>query len=298
MPTCWQGTYAVDHDAPIDISQQQKQYVALLQFLREEVAVKRNRTLVFRTWDTAGFTPDDPPRMHGNQSYYLAVTDQIEPHPSMYFSIKHTMLDFWRRVRFNPTIGIGHHAQVVEAEMAREYEGNGAYPNYVAGGLIEGFPEFAGTETAGEGLATAMARPGSVVRGVWTWARGGGWYGPYTLSELSPALNVFVVSQWFRAKIERRTPPAPAALVDRFVTEIAQLPADAAGLFADIAGNSTLAVLEMHYSAAADEPLHGLLVRPQPGVLGPWRFGAIWGERCPDVVWSLVASDADEQLDA
>eukprot|EP01045_Picozoa_sp_COSAG04_P006826 COSAG04_NODE_343_length_16235_cov_7.800570_2_plen_504_part_00 len=259
----WQGTYAVDHDAPIDISQQQKQYVALLQFLREEVAVKRNRTLVFRTWDTAGFTPDDPPRMHGNQSYYVAVTDQIEPHPSMYFSIKHTMLDFWRRVRFNPTIGIGHHAQVVEAEMAREYEGNGAYPNYVAGGLIEGFPEFAGTETAGQGLATAMASPGSVVRGVWTWARGGGWYGPYVLSELSPALNVFVVSQWFRAKIERRTPPAPAALVDRFVTEIAQLPTNAAGLFAAIADNSTLAVLEMHYSAAADEPLHGLLVRPK-----------------------------------
>ena len=41
--------------------------------------------------------------------------------------------------------------------------------------------------------------------------------------------------------------------------EIAQLPADATGLFASIAGNSTLAVLEMHYSAAADEPLDGRL---------------------------------------
>ena len=248
------------------------QYVELLRFLREEVAVKRNKTLVFRTWDTGGFTADDPPRMHGNLSYYRKVTDQVPPHPSLYFSIKHTMLDFWRRVRFNPTISNGIHAQIVEAEMAREYDGNGAYPHYIAAGLIDGFPEFAKTAEAENGLAAVLRRSNnggqsSVVRGVWTWARGGGWYGPYTLSEAWPALNMWVVSQWWRAQMLNGTVgtgldclASPRDYVTRFVTEIAQLPPSVEPLFHAIANESTLAVLEMHYCEAADAQLHGQLM--------------------------------------
>ena len=48
-------------------------------------------------------------------AFYLNVTNAVEPHPRLVFSIKHTALDFWRRVALNPTLGIGQHRQVVEA---------------------------------------------------------------------------------------------------------------------------------------------------------------------------------------
>ena len=45
---------------------------------------------------------------------------------------------------FNPTLGIGRHRQIVEVQCQREYEGKGAYPNYVVKGVVEGFEENAG----------------------------------------------------------------------------------------------------------------------------------------------------------
>ena len=172
------GASAVDFS--LSRSEQQRQYVKLIAFLREVVCVKHNRTLVFRTWDTAGFVKTDPPRFHGDLEYYLNVTNQVEPHAKLYFSVKHTKLDFWRWVRPNPTLNRGRHAQVVEVESEREYEGKGAYPNYIGRMVIEGFPEvrtapgpagFADLAAAG---AFDPARGGRI-RGVRVWARGGGW---------------------------------------------------------------------------------------------------------------------------
>ena len=37
--------------------------------------------------------------------YYLSVAGNIEPHPDLIFSVKHTADDFWRTIPFNPTIG-------------------------------------------------------------------------------------------------------------------------------------------------------------------------------------------------
>ena len=54
------GVQAVDFSLPF--AAQQAQYVKLISFLREVVCVKHGRTLIFRTWDTAGFggAPDEP----------------------------------------------------------------------------------------------------------------------------------------------------------------------------------------------------------------------------------------------
>ena len=68
--------------------------VALIQFLRAELCVKHSKVVVFRTWDTQ-FAP--PYRFHGGADYYLNVTNQVEPHPLLYFSVKHVQL-----VRFPP----------------------------------------------------------------------------------------------------------------------------------------------------------------------------------------------------
>ena len=54
------------------------------------------------------------PLLH-SPAFYLNVTNAVQPHPRLVFSIKHTALDFWRRVALNPTLGIGQHRQVVEA---------------------------------------------------------------------------------------------------------------------------------------------------------------------------------------
>ena len=57
------------------------------------------------------------------------------------FSIKHTALDFWRHVKVNECLTRGKHPQIIEVQCQREYEGKGAYPNYVMDGVINGFEE-------------------------------------------------------------------------------------------------------------------------------------------------------------
>jgi hypothetical protein len=60
-------------------------------------------------------------------SYYEQMTNQIPTHPQLYFSIKHSAGDFTRPAVWNPQLGTGKHAQIVEVELQREYEGKGAY---------------------------------------------------------------------------------------------------------------------------------------------------------------------------
>ncbi len=159
-------------------------FVRLIHFLRGEICVRHNKTLIFRTWDYL------PNKFHANRDYYLAVTDRIEPHPKLFFSIKHTAMDFFRRVKVNEALGQGRHPQIVEVQCQREYEGKGAYPNYVMDGIINGFEE----NTKCVGLKHLIRSP--LIQGVYTWSRGGGWYGPHLQEEFWPALNVYVISRW------------------------------------------------------------------------------------------------------
>jgi len=160
-------------------------HLILLNILRDEVCVKRGKLVFYRTWSFDGFATDP--------SYYLSVTDNIEPHPNLIFSVKHTAGDFWRTIPFNPTIGIGRHPQIVEIECQREYEAKGATPDYVLGGVIDGFEEFRGSPPP-IGLADVADNP--IFQGIWTWSRGGGWRGPYIPDELWCDLNAYVASHW------------------------------------------------------------------------------------------------------
>jgi len=162
-----------------------KDHVKLLNILREEICVKRNKKLFYRTWDFGWF--------HTEPDVYLAITDQVEPHENLVFSIKHTKGDFLRTFPFNPTLGIGKHQQIVEVQCQREYEGKGAHPNYIAEAVINGFEEYEGMEGL-KSLSDLKSNPN--FKGVWTWSRGGGWKGPYISNELWCDLNAFVLSQW------------------------------------------------------------------------------------------------------
>lgn len=165
-------------------SAQVEAYVSLLGFLREELCVRKDKQVFFRTWDIF------PDKLHARLDHYLEVTDRIEPHPKLAFSIKHTALDFWRHVKVNECLTRGNHPQIIEVQCQREYEGKGAYPNYVMDGIINGFEE----NRVKIGLSNLIGNP--KILGVYSWSRGGGWYGPYITNELWPDLNSFVLARF------------------------------------------------------------------------------------------------------
>ena len=182
------GNGAVEYGDP---AEEKKAFVELIRFLREEICVRHNKYCVFRTWD---YYPD---KFHSDKAYYLDVTDRIEPHDKLFFSIKYTALDFWRYVRMNPCLGEGKHRQIIEVQCQREYEGKGAYPMYTMEGVINGFPE----NEEKKGLRDLIGN--RRISGIFAWSRGGGWGGPYIKNEFWCELNAYVICRY--AKDPRKT---------------------------------------------------------------------------------------------
>lgn len=174
-----------DHNFSYKSDGGEKIHRDLINLLRDEVCVKYNKKLFYRTWDFGYF--------HTNPEYYLNVTDYVPTHPNLYFCIKYIQGDYHRTYKFNPTLGIGQHKQVVEIQCQREYEGKGAYPNYIADGLINGFEELK-KDTVVHSLRQLKETPNYA--GIWTWSRGGGWVGPYISNELWCDVNTFVLAEW------------------------------------------------------------------------------------------------------
>ena len=174
-------------------------HVMLISILRKEICEKRNKKLIYRTWDFNYF--------HVNPDFYLRVTDQIEPHENLMFSIKYQQGDFHRMTPFNPCIGKGKHRQIIESQSRLEAYGKAAHPYYTAPGVINGWPETKYqiesqnrmTETLNpkehpRGLRDILKN--GLLAGVMTWSHGGGWKGPFIKHEIWTDLNTYVVSQW------------------------------------------------------------------------------------------------------
>jgi len=176
-------------------------HIVFINILREEICVKRNKKLFYRTWDFGN-------NFHNNAEFYLSVTNAIEPHPNLFFSIKYTQNDFLRMSNFNPALGKGKHQQIVEAQSAMEAYGKGAHPYYTAGSVINGFPETKYQIDFWQAKRSNQLRPSNAVRGIkellpsgllkgiWTWSSGGGWQGPYLKSTVWKDLNSYVLSHW------------------------------------------------------------------------------------------------------
>ncbi|MCD0488972.1 prolyl oligopeptidase family serine peptidase [Pedobacter sp. MC2016-14] len=176
------------HTGNNPITNAEESHVKLLNLLHDEVCVKRNKEVIYRTWSFGD--------MHESAEYYLKVMNRIIPHPNLVISIKHTKGDYHRTFDFNPTLGIGAHRQIVEVQCQREYEGKGAYPNYVMNGVIEGFEEY-GLNRPQKGYnALNGIKNTPQFAGIWSWSRGGGWVGPYISNEFWCRLNAYVISYW------------------------------------------------------------------------------------------------------
>lgn len=190
--------------------------IPLINLLRDEICVKRHKKLLFRTW--VSFDTD--------LATYHAVDDAVPTDPNLYFVVKQCEGDFHRGNPFSKVLGVGRHAQIVEVQCQREYEGKGAYPNYIGHGLIEGFEEHRNAPI--KSVRQLWSNP--LVRGVFTWSRGGGWEGPYLTNELWCDLNVYVVSRW--AEQPNRS---EADIFDQFGREVLRLDADDRRIFRRLA---------------------------------------------------------------
>ena len=163
-------------------------HVKLIKLLREEVCEKYNKKLFYRTWDFGFF--------HTDADIYLKITDQVEPHPNLMFSIKYCRGDFHRLMQFNPTLGIGRHNYIVEYQGQPEYYGKGAHPVYVFGGMLNGFSEYKQNMRSGVIQSVSELKNDSKFKGLWTWSRGGGWRGPYITNELWCDVNTYTAAVW------------------------------------------------------------------------------------------------------
>ncbi|NWK56562.1 hypothetical protein HW115_13150 [Verrucomicrobiaceae bacterium N1E253] len=167
-------------------------HLVMLNLLRECVCVKHGKRLLYRTWLS---------EIDEDAEQYRDVSARVEPHPLLMLSIKHCVGDFHRAHTFSPPLGIGQHPQIVEVQCQREYEGKGAYPNYIADGVINGFEEYDYLMPKGNTLNNRCLRDllqSPQFAGVWTWSRGGGWKGPYIQNEFWCDANAWVIAQWGR----------------------------------------------------------------------------------------------------
>ncbi len=224
-----------------------KTHLILMNYLRDKVCEELGGEIIYRTWGFGEFQYD--------LETYLEISNQLEVHENFYFAIKHTAGDFHRTFTFNQTLNAGKHNQIVEVQCAREYEGKGAYPNYIAGGVINGFPEyeFLMSEDEKQSLRDVINVEGSLVKGIWTWARGGGWAGPYINgtghatdksipvpngSEMWCDLNAYVINKW-----AKDTSVSDKALVLEYATNELGMNETDAESFYEICEKSSKAVL-------------------------------------------------------
>lgn len=100
-------------NSPAQTNKTQDLWVSFITALRAMVCDRHQKQLFFRAWDN----------WPSEQSYYIEMTDRIPVHELLYFSIKHSPGDFTRPAGWNPTLARGNHAQIIEVELQREYEG-------------------------------------------------------------------------------------------------------------------------------------------------------------------------------
>ncbi|WP_299782397.1 hypothetical protein [uncultured Formosa sp.] len=244
-----------------DKTNPEKTIIPLINILKEEICEKRNKQLIFRTWGA----------FDTNLENYMKVSNAIEPHDNLIISVKHVEGDFHRSNAFSKVIGQGRHRQIIEVQSAREYEGKGAYPNYIANGVIDGFEEHARMpEDKINSLQEFVDTKSELYAGVWTWSRGGGWDGPYVKDELWCDLNSWVIAQW-----GQNTDKTEEFIFNRYATERLNLTGDDVAKFRKLCLLSAEAVVRGRNSTFRD--------------MNPW-----W-TRDQGIAWPMVVKGDIEQ---
>jgi hypothetical protein len=166
----YMGHTVVEHEIDDQYFQRMQR---LINETRSVVVDECGRKLIWRTWDLGndGF--------HANPRVYDRVLAGVRNHEGLIIAVKHVQTDFWRYNDFNPNIGRSGVDQIVEFQCAREYEGKGAFPNYL-----------------GALFATDLRRCRDLhVKGIWLWDFGGGSGGPKLKNDRWVRANIYAASQ-------------------------------------------------------------------------------------------------------
>ncbi len=140
------------------------------------------RVVIQRAWDLGadGF--------HASPEVVRAVTAGLDPPSGLILAFKHTTTDFWQYTGWNPNLldAADGFPRLIEVQGAREYEGKGVFPSYVAPLLVTDGPD--------PRNPLVRARQQGAV-GIWLWNVGGGWDGPVPRSDLWVDLNAYAVGR-------------------------------------------------------------------------------------------------------
>ncbi len=213
-----------------------------VRLVHDVVAGQYQRTYIHRAWDLGSGG------IHGSLARASAFAQNL-PKDRFLLSFKHTQTDFWRYNPINPNLTSGA-AGMVEFQAAREYEGKGAYPNYLGQLFATGGPE---VDKPGGLRQIAVAG----VKAIWVWGKGGGWGGPVPHSSLWNDANTYALA---------RLAWDPSADPERLALEFATL------RFGQVAAPGMAQVL----TQSADANLLALYVGPAARRRGPWAPNNLW----------------------
>lgn len=234
-------TYMEDapfHVGGINNKESASTIIPLINILREEVCVKLNKRVFFRTWGS----------FDTNLKTYTEVSAAVEPHENLIFSVKHCEGDFHRGNPYSKVLGAGRHKQLLEVQCAREYEGKGAHPNYIANGVIDGFEEYKNTmPNAPMTSLKQLYEQSPLFCGMWTWSKGGGWEGPYITNDFWNELNTWVMLHW--AQNPKRS---EADVFNEYSTKVLGLKGSSVKAFRQLALLSAKAIIRGRRSTFAD----------------------------------------------
>jgi hypothetical protein len=134
----------------------------------------RGKTLVLRTWSVG---VGQLGRLHVDPQVYEAVLGDIDS-PALIVSTKFTAGDFFSHLPLNQTLAGGRHRRLVELQARPEFEGFGAFPNFLGDEharalrvLTSTNPRIVGTYLWSQSGGPLRAGPRSLypVHGFWLW---------------------------------------------------------------------------------------------------------------------------------
>lgn len=161
--------------------------VQLVHAFHKLVVTELDKRLIVRAWNVK------PGGMHDTVDLCKTVCEQLpgdEEDPRLVMSFKFTQADFWRYQQWNPSsLACGRRPVIYELQCQREFEGKGGIPNWQVPLWRDGPPEV--QTGAPAGLKEVVNHINFA--GLWSWARGGGWGGPFITKENWIDANVFAV---------------------------------------------------------------------------------------------------------
>lgn len=135
---------------------------------------RHSRDLVLRSWSVGVGALGE---LHTDPVVYDDVLGDIES-PSLVVSTKFTQGDYFAFLPLNPTLAQGRHRRLIEFQARREFEGFGAFPNFLADEharairtLMRANPNIAGTSLWTQEGGPLHAGPMSIypLHGYWRW---------------------------------------------------------------------------------------------------------------------------------